>query len=252
MIITNCTIAIYTILLLLISWQLTLLVSVLIILVSLGIRLVTRQAKHLGEKAVEANYALAKRMWEGYSGMKVIRAFGRESYEQELFDTASNKVVNTFLKVDIISGMVQPISEILSTIILMLILVIAVLIDRNAVPNLLTFIFILYRLQPRVQQLDRFRVSLLALTSSVDEVMSLLDTSDKPYIRSGSISFKHLEQGIYFESVDFRYNHQDKLAIQDISICIPRGKTTAIVGPSGAGKSTIIGLICRFYDPNSG
>lgn len=251
-IITNCTVVVYTIILLLISWQLTLLVSVLIILVSLGIRFVTRQVKHLGEQAVEANSALAKRMWEGYSGMKVIRAFGREAYEQELFDTASNKVVNTFFKLDIVSGIVEPISEILSAVILMLILVIALLIDRNALPNLLTFIFILYRLQPRVQQLDSSRVSLLALSSSVDEVMSLLESSDKPYIHSGSIPFKSLEQGIYFESVEFRYNPQDKLAIQDISICIPRGKTTAIVGPSGAGKSTIIGLICRFYDTSSG
>ncbi|MEA5604523.1 ABC transporter ATP-binding protein [Nostoc sp. UHCC 0252] len=251
-IISNCTVAIYGILLLLISWQLTLLVSVLMILVSLGIRLVTRHVKHLGEEAVEANSTLAKRMWEGYSGMKVIRAFGREAYEQELFDNASNKVVNTFLKLDIFTGMVQPISEILSTIILMLILVIALLIDRNSLPNLLTFIFILYRLQPRVQQLDGARVNLLALTGAVAEVMSLLDSSDKPYIRSGSIPFKSLKQGIYFESVGFRYNPNDNLAIQDISICIPKGKTTAIVGPSGAGKSTIIGLICRFYDANFG
>ncbi|MEH1827688.1 MAG: ABC transporter ATP-binding protein [Nostoc sp.] len=252
MIVSNCTIAVYTIILLLISWQLTLLVSVLIILVSFCIRLVTRQVKHLGEQALEANSSLAKQMWEGYSGMKVIRAFGREAYEQELFDAASNKVVNTFLRLDIVSAMVQPISEVLSAVILMLILVVALLIDRNSLPNLLTFIFILYRLQPRVQQLDGSRVSLLGLTSSVDEVMSLLDSSDKLYIRSGSIPFKSLEQGIYFESVGFRYNLKDKLAIQDISICIPRGKTTAIVGTSGAGKSTIIGLICRFYDINSG
>ncbi len=251
-IVSVCTVVIYTIILLMISWQLTLLVSVLIILVSACIRLVTRQVKHLGEQALAANSSLAKQMWEGYSGMKVIRAFGREAYQQELFDLASNKVVNTFVRLDIVAGMVQPISEVLSAVILMLILVVALLIDRNSLPSLLTFAFILYRLQPRVQQLDSSRVNLLSLISSVDEVMSLLDSTDKPYIRSGIIPFNSLEQGIYFESVGFRYNPQDRLAIQDISICIPKGKTTAIVGPSGAGKSTIIGLICRFYDPNSG
>lgn len=252
LVITYCTVTIYTILLLLISWQLTLLVFVLIMLVSLIIRLVTGQVKHLGEQAVEANSALAKQMWEGYAGMKVIRAFGREAYEQELFDAASNKVAKTFLKLDIVSGAVQPISETLAAIILMLILVIALLQDQNSLPKLLTFIFILYRLQPRVQQLDSARINLLALTGAVDDVMSLLDSSDKPYILSGHIPFESLTQGIYFDSVSFRYNAEDKLAIQDVSICIPRGKTTAIVGPSGAGKSTIIGLICRFYDPSSG
>ena len=250
--ITTCTIAIYTIILLLISWKLTLLVLVLITIISLFIMLVTRRVKHLGEQAVEANSALGKQMWEGYAGMKVIRAFGHETYEQKRFDTASNKVVNTFFKLDLISGIVQPTSEFLSAVILLFILVIALLQDRNSLPNLLTFIFILYRLQPRVQQLDSARVSLLALTSAVDEVMSLLDCSDKPYIRSGRIPFKSLEQSIDFESVSFCYNPQDKPAIHELSICFPRGKTTAIVGPSGAGKSTLIGLICRFYDISSG
>lgn len=252
LIITISTVSIYTILLLLISWQLTLLVSILLMLTSLIIRLATRQVKHIGKQSVEANSALAQRMWEGYAGMKVIRSFGRESYEQQRFDRASNKVVGSFLKLDIVSGTVQPISEVLSAVILLFILVITLLQDQNSLPSLLTFIFILYRLQPRVQQLDSARVGLLALTSAVDEVMSLLDCSDKLYIRSGCIHFKSLEQGIYFKSVSFRYNPQDKPALQNISIYIPRGKTTAIVGPSGAGKSTLISLLCRFYDMSSG
>lgn len=252
LVITTFTVAIYTILLLLISWQLTLFVFVLMMIISLSIQLLTRQVKTLGEQALEANIVLAKRMWEGYGGMKVIRAFGRESYEKERFDWASNQVVNTFLKLDIISGAVQPLSDILSAVTLLLILVIALLQDQNSLPNLLTFIFILYRLQPRMNAINNSVVGLLSLTSSVDEVMSLIDYSDKPYILSGSIPFKNLEQGIYFESVSFCYNPLNKPAIQDISICIPRGKTTAIVGPSGAGKSTLIGLICRFYEISSG
>jgi subfamily B ATP-binding cassette protein MsbA len=100
--------------------------------------------------------------------------------------------------------------------------------------------------------LDSTRVGLTALTSSVQDVMYFLDTSDKPYITSGHLPIKNLEQGIYFESVNFRYNPLEELALKDISICIPRGKTTAVVGPSGAGKSTLIGLICRFYDVTSG
>ncbi|HEY9749326.1 MAG TPA: ATP-binding cassette domain-containing protein, partial [Allocoleopsis sp.] len=84
------------------------------------------------------------------------------------------------------------------------------------------------------------------------DVMSLLDRSDKPYIRSGKTPFTGLRQAIAFRAVDFRYGAGEKTALQNISICIPKGKTTAIVGPSGAGKSTLISLICRFYDPTSG
>jgi cellulose synthase/poly-beta-1,6-N-acetylglucosamine synthase-like glycosyltransferase len=98
---------------------------------------------------------------------------------------------------------------------------IALLQDRAVFPTLLTFIFILYGLQPKVKQLDSARVGLVALTSSVDDVMSLLDCSNKPYIRSGQIPFIGLQQAISFESVTFCYNPQEKPAIQDISIRIP-------------------------------
>ncbi|HEY9803010.1 MAG TPA: ABC transporter ATP-binding protein [Leptolyngbyaceae cyanobacterium] len=248
LIINCCTISVFTILLLLLSWQLTVLVAILMALISITIQLVTRRVKYLGQQAVESNSALATRMWEGLAGMKVIRAFGREDYEQERFDKVSKNVRYTFFKLDALSASVNPISEVLSAILLVCILVITLLQDRTSLPRLLTFIFILYRLQPQVKQLDAAKVNLIALSSAVDDVISLLDDSDKPYIRSGNIHFKKLKQGIYFESVSFAYNATEKPAVQDISIVIPQGKTTAIVGPSGAGKSTIIGLICRFYN----
>ncbi|MBW4636269.1 MAG: ABC transporter ATP-binding protein/permease [Iphinoe sp. HA4291-MV1] len=252
LIISICTVTVYVVLLLLISWQLTLIFTVLMVLISLFIQFVTRRVKTLGEQAVEANSNLSNRMWEGLAGMKVIRSFGREAYEQKRFDAASEKVVNTFLKLDIFSGTVQPISEVLSSLLLLVIMVLALLQDPSSLPTLLTFIFILYRLQPQIKQLDSTRVTLIGLTSSIQDVMHFLDKSDKPYIHSGQIPLKSLEQGIYFESVNFRYNSQEELALQDVSICIPKGKTTAIVGPSGAGKSTLIGLICRFFDVTSG
>jgi subfamily B ATP-binding cassette protein MsbA len=252
LIVNVCTISVFVILLLLISWRLTLLVTVALVLISLIIQLVTREVKTLGQQAVQANTILTTRMWEGLGGMKVIRAFGRESYEQERFEEASKYVRNTFLKLDLLSGAVNPLSEVLSAALLLCILVMAMLQNVAALPTLLTFVFILYRLQPQVKQLDSARVGLVALSSSVEEVMSLLNCSDKPYVCSGRITFQGLSQAISFESVSFRYNSQEKPALQDISICIPRGKTTALVGPSGAGKSTLIGLICRFYDVTEG
>ncbi len=252
LIITTCTISVYVVLLILISWRLTLLVTVCMALISFTIQLLTRRIKILGEEAVEANSNLAIRMWEGFAGMKTIRSFGQETYEQKRFDQTSNQVRTTFLRLDILSGIVSPLSEVLSAILLLCILVVALLQDKTALPTLLTFIFILYRLQPQVKQLDGARVGLMALTSAVDEVISLLDCSDKPYIRSGSIDFPSLTQGIYLKSVDFYYNPSEKPALEDMTLSIPACKTTAIVGPSGAGKSTLIGLICRFYDATSG
>ena len=252
LIINTCTILVFVILLLLISWQLTLLVGVVMVLISITIQLVTRPVNTLGQQAVQFNASLGVRMWEGLAGMKVIRAFGRESYEQEHFDRASKQVRNTFMKLDMLSGAVNPLYDVLCALLLLCVVAIALVQNQASIPTLLTFIFILYRLQPQVQQLGGARVSLIALTSSVEDVMSFLDRSDKPYIRSGRIPFQVLKQAISFESVAFHYNPVEKPALQNISICIPQGKTTALVGPSGAGKSTIISLICRFYDVTLG
>ena len=250
-IISICTIAVYSVFLLLLSWRLTLLVGVFMMAISSSIQFLTRQIKHLGHQAALANAEFVHRALEGIAGAKIIRTFNREAYEQSLFDRASNRVCNSFMKLDLLSGAVSPLSEVLSTALLTLVLVV-ILQNQTGLPTLLTFIFMLYRLQPQIQYLDSARVNLIALTASVDAVMSLLDRSNKKYIRPGKIPFQKLELAISFESVTFSYNPQEKPALKDISICIPKGKTTAIVGLSGAGKSTIINLICRFYDVDRG
>jgi ATP-binding cassette, subfamily B, bacterial MsbA len=116
----------------------------------------------------------------------------------------------------------------------------------------LTFLVLLYRLQPRVKQFDADRVALDALSGSVEEVSSLLDESDKPYLRSGARVLASIEKGITFENVFLRYDSGKSAALKQVTCSINVGETTAFVGPSGAGKSSLISLICRFYDPSSG
>lgn len=249
---TICNIVVYTSILLFISWQLTLLVAVLMVLISAVVKIMTKQVKKLGKTAVEVNSVLAKRMWEGLAGMREIRAFGREKYEYERFNLASNQVVKAFLKLEIVSNTVSPVSDILSVFVLLWMLAIALLYDQASLPQIVTFIFVLHRLQPLVIQLDNIRVALITLSSAVEDVMSFLDTSDKPYIYSGITPHTSLNTGIYLQNVTFQYYPDEAPALKNVSINIPSGKTTAIVGPSGAGKSTLISLICRFYEINSG
>lgn len=247
-----CTIVVFVIILQLISWKLTLLVGLVMGSISLCIQWVTRSAKHIGQEAVKANTALAARMWEGLTGMRVIRSFGRESYEQDRFEQASRRVRRTFLQLDVISSAIGPLYEVLSAFVLLSILSVALLNNQTSLPSLLTFLLILYRLQPQVQQFDAARVGLLSWSGSVHAVTDFLRRDDKPYIQSGSQSFTKLQRSIAFRDVAFHYGDQTEPAVEAISFEIPRGQTIALVGPSGAGKSTLISLICRFYDPTTG
>lgn len=249
---TVCTTVVYTTLLLLISWRLTLVIGIVMGGISLTIQFITRQIKTLGQKAVEINADLGVRMYEGLTGMQTIRAFGREPYEQRQFDRASARVQNIMLRLDMLSGMVQPLYEVLSALLVLTILVLGLLQDRAALPTMLTFLFMLYRLQPQMQQIDGYRTKLQSMAGSIEDVLSLLDRSNKPYLRSGSIPFRGLQQQMSLQSVSFYYPNQEEPALNALSLTIPAGKTTALVGPSGSGKSTLVNLICRFYDPNEG
>jgi subfamily B ATP-binding cassette protein MsbA len=80
----------------------------------------------------------------------------------------------------------------------------------------------------------------------------LLDHTDKPYLWSGNTPCQGFRQAIRFNRVTFCYNPAEKPALQDLSIRIPAGKTTALVGPSGAGKTTLINLILRLYEVTTG
>ncbi|HEY9895671.1 MAG TPA: ABC transporter ATP-binding protein [Candidatus Sericytochromatia bacterium] len=247
-----CTLLVFIVILQLISWQLTLIVGLVMGSISLCIQWITRAAKHVGQQAVTANTALAGRMWEGLTGMRVIRAFGRESYEQERFDHASHRVQRAFLKLDVISAAINPMYEVLSALVLLSLLASVLSQHQVSLPTLLTFLFILYRLQPQVQQLDAARVGLLSWSSAVRDVAAFLRCDNKAYIVSGTRPFRGLQRSLSFHEVSFAYNSQERPALNRLSFEIPAGKTTAIVGPSGAGKSTLINLICRFYEPTTG
>ena len=245
------TLFVYLILLFLISWKLTLLVTAVMLIISMIVKLFTRHVGIIGKEVTRTNAVMASRMIEGIEGMKVIRSFGRESYEKKRFDNTSNQLRKAFIRLGIISEAVYPAYEILAAALLVLILFATIQNPENLAP-LLVFVFILYKFQPRIMDLDGVRVRLDSLAPAVDEVLNLVDFLDKSYINSGDVEFHGLRQGICFDNVSYQYNPSEKPALQNVSIHIPVGKTTALVGPSGGGKSTLIKLILRFYDVTDG
>jgi ATP-binding cassette, subfamily B, bacterial MsbA len=253
---TGCTILVFGTILLATSWTLTLLIFVLMFLLSWSFQSIKNRVSVFSQQMSQATEKVTIRMLESLSGIKVIHSFTRESYEQERFAHASDNARLSYFRIYAYGGLIGPLSEILSTAILAIILMLATtaLLQSQAVslPVLLAFIFILYRLQPQVKNLENARVSLISNSNSVHEVLSFIERIDKPYISSGNFPFKGLQEKICFDDVTFQYAASEKPVFINLSLTIPRGKTTALVGPSGAGKTTLIKLLARFYEVTSG
>ena len=245
------TMIIFSALLLMISWRLTILVAVCMIAISLFVRLLRKRVELLGRVATWSNLRLTGRMIEALSGMETIRSYGMESFANDRFTSASKRVSDSFLRLSLLSGLVGPIYEVLTAGLLVVLLVVSFHNEAN-IPAILVFIFILHRLQPRIKSIDGTWLAMESMKAPVNEVLWLLDQSPDGTDAGGQRSFTGLSDAIEFRNVSFAYDRTAAPALADVNVRIPRGTTTALVGPSGSGKSTFVKLILRLYEPQAG
>jgi subfamily B ATP-binding cassette protein MsbA len=246
-----CTVAVLTVLLLLISWKLTVVAALGLAVISAGIRLGTRPVKLLGEHAVRTNAELGARMWDGVAGIRSIHALSLEADKWRRFMAVSGQVRKAFLRLELVAGVAHPASEVLHATLLIGVLV-WLLPHSASAPTTLVFLLLLFRLQQNVSQLQSSWINLEGLGGSIEEVRELVDSTRYQRSQSGVMPFRTLADALSFEAVTFRYDGETRAALNDVSFRIPARKVTAIVGPSGAGKTTIVHLICRFYDVSAG
>lgn len=241
-------------LLLLISWKLTLLVLVLVGVVSLLRRLLDGWTRRLSKQKVVAGEELYERAVELFDGMRMIRAFGREDDAQQRYDKASHRLFEVDLELSGVDRGAQGVQEVLHAVIFAGVIFIALAMGIQEAP-LIAFLALFHRLQPQVKALDEARTNLLSRSASVEAVSELLGLEQWSARATGTRTLTKLMSTIQFDGVTFAYAGKDaerRNAIEDVSLTIPVGRTTAIVGWSGAGKSTLTNLLFRFHDPESG
>ncbi|WP_417367900.1 ABC transporter ATP-binding protein [Flavobacterium beibuense] len=192
---------------------------------------------------------------ERLTGMKIVQLFNREKIEYEKFKDINRKHNKAWLKNILYNSIFFPIADIISSITLGVIIWYGGLNILNG-DNITTFgdlfaytMFISMLFNPLRQIADKFNELQMGIIAS-DRVLELLD-SEMKIQDAGTLIATHFKGNLNFKDVRFSYI-EDEEVIKGINLDVKEGETIAIVGATGAGKSTIINLLNRFYEIDSG
>jgi ABC-type multidrug transport system fused ATPase/permease subunit len=238
-----------------INWKLSLIVFSLLPIIIYATRLFQKAMK-IAFTEVRAEVSnLNSFVQERITGMKIVQLFTREKIESDKFRVINEKHKNAWLKTVWYNSIFFPIAEIVSSITVGLIVWYGGLqnvanITTDIAGTIFAFIMLIDLLfRPLRQIADKFNTLQMGMVAA-NRVFKILDT-DSHIQNVGSYEQEVIKGDIKFENVRFGYL-EDEEVLHGISFEVKAGETVAIVGSTGAGKSTIINLLNRFYEINSG
>jgi ATP-binding cassette, subfamily B, bacterial MsbA len=192
---------------------------------------------------------------ESVTGMRLVKSFRAEPYEERRFVEASTRYSREMVKLTNHALLSQPITETLGTAIAVGLLWIGaqqVLVSGTLqASQLIVFLSVVMRLLQPLKQLTQLWTTAATATAAADRIFSILDERAETATDTGTLAPDGLREGVVFDHVSFAYAADDPVLI-DVSFAARKGDVVALVGPSGAGKSTLVDLIPRFYEPTSG
>ncbi|WP_291636098.1 ABC transporter ATP-binding protein [Clostridium sp.] len=198
--------------------------------------------------------ALNGHVEEMYTGHKIVKAFGHEKDSIRQFNTINKRLYISGWKAQFISGMIMPLMRFISNLGYVLVSVVGGILatqGKISVGDIQAFIQYSSQFTQPIVQTANIANIIQSTVASAERVFELLDEGEE-ISDEGSVTVLQLPRGeVKFENVDFSYKTGEPL-ITNMNIDIKQGHTIAIVGPTGAGKSTLVNLLMRFYEVNSG
>lgn len=252
-IIPLCVIVIfYVIIMFVISLKLTLFSLFILAFSATIIQSFIKKSHTIGREKSLVRNSFCSLIVELFSGIQLIKIFANEDHEKQRVKNAARYIFETHCNAIKNQALSQVITEILIAVILTFIIFFSIVRLHFSLSVLITFLFILFRLMPKVNEINNLRGQLGDSLEGFKNLIALTQRRDKPYLSVGFKKINNIEKGIQFRDVSFSYETNGRNILTDINVEIEKGETVAIVGESGVGKSTLVNLIVRFYDPCKG
>ncbi len=237
-----------------ISWSMTLL-AVVLLPISLGLvmAIVKKSQKHF-QAQQEYTGHINGHVEEAYGGHNVIKLFNNEQKSMETFNSLNKSLYSAAWKSQFLSGIMMPIMSLVGNLGYVGVSILGGILAMQGtitVGEIQSFIQYVRSFTQPINQIAQITNQLQSTAAAAERVFEFLEEQEERASSLHPVSTKNVQGHVSFEHVHFGYS-EDKIIINDFSADIPAGKKVAIVGPTGAGKTTMVKLLMRFYDVNSG
>lgn len=247
-------VVVYIAILFSISWKLTLLALVILPILAVALQPMLKKLRKGNLRRGNVHGEMTSVLQETIAGIRIVKSFGTEAYEEKRFGEGSNKYARSSVRLTRLSLLAAPVTEIVGTVIAVLVLWLGareVLVAGSMTgATLLAFLTLVLRLLQPLKQLSAMRATAQSSLASAERLFEILDSPAEFQRDGGTRDRASFDRDIRFDKVSFAYDGNPVLS--NIDLHVPKGDVVALVGPSGAGKSTLVDLIPRFYEPASG
>ena len=237
------------------SWELTIFVLFLLPFSGWLIGKIGKSLKRRSTLGQEQTGELLSQIEETLGGLRVVKAFNAEYKLEARFSNLNEKLRNTFNRLNRRYNLAHPVSELLGTIVIALLLWFGgmlILSNKSSIgaAEFIYYILIFYSIIGPSKDLSK-------ASYSIQKGMASLERVDKILMSENSIKEPVEPQTLlpFSDKIEFRhlsFKYQNDWVLKDINLVVPKGKTVALVGQSGSGKSTLVDLLPRYYDPVKG
>ena len=237
------------------NWQLSLIALIMIPLASIVTRTLGKRIKKVSTEAQESSGLLNTYLIEIFKNHKLIKIFQKERFEINRSEKFIDNLKEKSKKIAIVNVRSTPFMEFLTGIMIaILIYFTGKLIINNEIDinNFFSFLAAMMLAYQPVRSLATITIAYNQGVAAANRILPIIDSKNKIFDKENSKDMKISESKIEFRDVNFSYDKNDRVVIKSINLNIKGGKMTALVGLSGSGKSTILNLIPRFYNINSG
>ena len=204
------------------------------------------QQKYLGEVNGQVE--------EIYSGHTVVKAFNKEDDVINEFEKTNEKLYSSAWRSQFFSGIMMPIMQFVGNLGYVMVALLGgfmVIKNKIEVGDVQAFFQYIRNFTQPIQQIAQVTNMLQSSAAASERVFEFLDVEEEDQMAENPVSINQIEGNVSFEHISFGYD-SSKVIVHDFNADVKAGQKVAIVGPTGAGKTTMIKLLMRFYDVNSG